>query len=56
MEEKYLTVEEAAALVHTHPETIRVWVRSGRLPAARIGRRILINAETLKGLLAEAAI
>jgi excisionase family DNA binding protein len=34
-DDKYLTVTEAAAVMRTHPETIRRWLRAGLLPHAR---------------------
>lgn len=30
-----LTVEEVAALLRVHPETVRNWLRAGRFPRAR---------------------
>ncbi|MBA2455015.1 MAG: helix-turn-helix domain-containing protein [Nocardioidaceae bacterium] len=35
-------VREAAALAARTPETIRRWVWSGRLPARRRGRRLIV--------------
>ncbi len=32
-----LTAREAAALLRVEPQTIRTWVRQGRLPGLRIG-------------------
>jgi excisionase family DNA binding protein len=43
-----LTVAEAADLVGLHPETIRRWIRTGRLRATRIGRSYLIDADELR--------
>ena len=37
--EEYLTVAEAAALMRVAPSTIRRWIREGDLPAYRLGRR-----------------
>jgi excisionase family DNA binding protein len=39
LEEDYLTVTEAAALLRVAPSTIRRWIREGDLPAYRLGRR-----------------
>jgi excisionase family DNA binding protein len=39
LEEDYLTVVEAAALLRVAPSTIRRWIREGDLPAYRLGRR-----------------
>ncbi len=38
----YLTVREAADEAGRSPETIRRWVWSGRLPAAREGNRLVV--------------
>jgi excisionase family DNA binding protein len=45
MQEEWLTVEEAAARLKVHPETVRVWLREGTLKGTqplqrRIGWRI----------------
>src|SRR5688500_7959786 len=39
LEEDYLTVTEAAALLRVAPSTIRRWIREGDVPAYRLGRR-----------------
>lgn len=39
IDEEYLTVSEAAALLRVAPSTIRRWIREGELPAYRLGRR-----------------
>jgi len=41
-DERLLDVREAAALAGRAPETIRRWVWSGRLPAQRRGRKLLV--------------
>ena len=35
----YVTVTQAATLLHVAPSTIRRWIREGVVPAYRIGRR-----------------
>ncbi len=35
--ETYLTVAEAAAELRVHPETVRVWLREGKLQGALVG-------------------
>jgi len=37
--ERWLTVAQAAALVQVHPETLREWLRAGRLPGTLLNRR-----------------
>ena len=39
IEDEYLTVSEAAALLRVAPSTIRRWIREGDVPAYRLGRR-----------------
>jgi excisionase family DNA binding protein len=39
MDEEYVTVAEAAALLRVATSTIRRWIREGDVPAHRIGRR-----------------
>lgn len=34
----YLSVVEAARIAGVHPETIRLWIRAGRLPRHKSGR------------------
>jgi excisionase family DNA binding protein len=46
-----LTVEEVAELVRVHPETVRRWTRSGRLPSVRVGLRRLVRRTDLDELL-----
>jgi excisionase family DNA binding protein len=43
-----LTVAQAADRVGRNPETIRRWIRSGRLPARRVGRRHAIEERDLR--------
>ena len=39
------TPDEIARLTGRSPELIRRWVRCERIPAVRIGRRVLIRSE-----------
>lgn len=45
---RYLLIDEAAQIARTSPSTVRHWIRSGRLPSSRPGRRRLIAAEDLE--------
>jgi excisionase family DNA binding protein len=46
-------VREAAALARRTPETIRRWVWSGRIPARRDGRRLLVARTDLLRLIGD---
>ncbi len=51
LEDDYLSVTEAAAVLHVAPSTIRRWIRAGELPASRIGkRRIALRRTDLSSL------
>jgi excisionase family DNA binding protein len=45
-----LTVAEAAARVGRSPETVRRWIRSGRLPAVSEQGRLVIEPADLDGV------
>ena len=45
-----VTVSEAARRVNRDPETIRRWIRSGRLPAMKVGTQHVIAEEDLAAL------
>jgi excisionase family DNA binding protein len=48
MKDLYYTVEEAAKILHAHPNTIREWCESGKLEGARkFGRKWLIPKTTI---------
>lgn len=38
-QERWLTVPEVADVLRVHPETVREWLRAGRMRGVRIGRR-----------------
>ena len=48
-----LTVPEAASRAGKNPETIRRWIRSGRLPSRKIGTQHVIEEADLAVLLEE---
>ncbi len=46
-----LTVPEAAHRAGKDPETVRRWIRSGRLPARKVGTQHVIDEADLEPLL-----
>ena len=46
-----LTVSEAARRAHRNPETVRRWIRSGRLRSRRIGTQQVIDESDLRALM-----
>jgi excisionase family DNA binding protein len=46
-----LTVAEAARRSGRHPETIRRWIREGRLRAKKVGTQHIIEEEDLESML-----
>jgi excisionase family DNA binding protein len=53
--EQLLTVEEVAEQLRIHPETVRRWLREGRLKGFRISRRggWRVQAESVSELVRE---
>ncbi len=45
-----ITVPEAARRLHLNPETIRRWIRAGRLRAQRVGTQHMIDERDLDAL------
>ena len=48
-----ITVPQAAVRAGKDPETIRRWIRSGRLIATKVGTQHVIEEQDLESLLAE---
>lgn len=48
-----LTVPEAAKLSGRNPETIRRWIRSGKLPAQKVGTQYLVSYADLSEMWSE---
>jgi len=46
-----LTVPQAARRTHRNPETIRRWIREGKLSARKVGAQHVIEEADLEGLL-----
>ena len=42
-----LTIPEAAQRIRRHPETLRRWIREGRLRSAKIGTQYLVEESDL---------
>ena len=51
-----LTVPEAARRTKRDPETVRRWIRSGRLRATKIGTQHLINEADLATVTGDATL
>jgi len=51
-----LTVPEAAKRVARDPETIRRWIRSGRLRAHKVGTQHVVDEADLDALVSEGAL
>jgi excisionase family DNA binding protein len=45
-----ITVPEAARRIRRNPETVRRWIREGRLPSTRIGTQYLVDEQDLDAL------
>ena len=51
-----LTVQQAAAKLQVKPNTVRRWIKHGRIPGCKIGRIFRISEEELDRVLAGEAI
>jgi len=51
-----LTVPQAARRVRRNPETVRRWIREGRLRARRVGTQHLIEEADLRAVLAPSTL
>jgi excisionase family DNA binding protein len=52
-QKKNVTVKEAAKMLNVAELTIRNYVKQGKIQASKIGRRIVINLESLENSLKE---
>lgn len=50
--ERWLTIQDVAALLQFRPRTVALWVRQGRLPAYRLGRKLRFKAGEIERALA----
>jgi excisionase family DNA binding protein len=55
MEAAMLTVPEAARLARKNPETLRRWIREGRLRATKVGTQHIIAEDDLAEVLGHMA-
>ena len=37
---QFMTVAEAASALHVGAQTVRAWIRDGRLPAIKVGNKV----------------
>jgi excisionase family DNA binding protein len=51
---KFYTIPETAQALRVTPQTIRAWIKQGRLKSQRIGRPILITESNLRDFLGDA--
>ncbi|MCA1694892.1 MAG: helix-turn-helix domain-containing protein [Actinobacteria bacterium] len=47
-----LTVPEAARRIGRNPETVRRWIREGRLPAERVGTQHFVDEQAVDDMVA----
>jgi excisionase family DNA binding protein len=48
---KFYTIPETASALKVTPQTVRTWIKNGRIKSQRIGRPILITENNLKEFL-----
>lgn len=53
MERRYWTTEEVAAHYRVGINTVRDWVKKGKIAAHKAGRRVLIEQEEVERFLSE---
>ena len=53
VDDELLTLPEIAQTLGMNPSTVRLWVREGRLPAEKVGRRWMVRRTDLEQMLAE---
>jgi excisionase family DNA binding protein len=46
--ETYFTLDEAASILKLHPQTLRRWIRQGRLFARRVGKQFRLRREDIE--------
>jgi len=48
--DRLYTVEEAAQILSIHPDTLRIWLRTGKIKGVKIGRGWRISETELEAL------
>ncbi|MDQ1469357.1 MAG: Helix-turn-helix domain [Bryobacterales bacterium] len=56
MDNTFVSIEMAARQLCVHVGTMRRWVREGRVPATKVGRKYLIPTSVLEGLAADSQL
>lgn len=52
MSVKLLTIAQISQALGTHPETVRRWIRTGKLPALKASKRtIRVRSDVIESLL-----
>src|SRR5437867_3955094 len=46
--ETYYTLDEAAEMLKLHPQTLRRWIRNGKLSAKRFGKQLRLRLDDLE--------
>lgn len=54
VEDRLVSIKDAAAILAISPWTVRAWVTQGRITSAKLGTRRLIPESEINRLLAEA--
>jgi excisionase family DNA binding protein len=49
-DDEFLTVDEVAERLRVNPQTVRNWIRAGKCPAVKVGRRVRIRRSALEGM------
>ena len=56
VEDRLVSVKDAAAILAISPWTVRAWVTQGKISSAKLGARRLIPESEINRLLAEAIV
>ncbi|MBO5597626.1 MAG: helix-turn-helix domain-containing protein [Oribacterium sp.] len=51
--EKWVNIEDVAEHLSVTPDTVRTWVRSGKLPANKVGKRYKFRLSEIDKLVLE---